>query len=185
LSRYFVLPDALPLDTLLVDDAPKPKGRKKDALEAARGCVLAPFLFSALLTCYCRRGRGGMRGGDRGRGRGGGGTVIRFIDDKDFRPTEQLEALQDASHLGSPFSALDQLYVQILSTVPACHRLLPILHARRTRTWPGGLGGRTKKLRIRHVYISPFLCYISCTLKLGPHHERHSGNCVQNKITRM
>ncbi|KAJ7237585.1 Sm-like ribonucleoprotein [Mycena rebaudengoi] len=54
--RYFVLPDALPLDTLLVDDAPKPKGRKKDALEAARG-----------------RGRGGMRGGDRGRGRGGGG----------------------------------------------------------------------------------------------------------------
>ncbi|KAJ7245758.1 hypothetical protein C8J57DRAFT_1679020, partial [Mycena rebaudengoi] len=56
-------------------------------------------------------------------------TVIRFIDDKDFRPTEQLEALQDASHLGSPFSALDQLYVQILSTVPACHRLLPILRA--------------------------------------------------------
>ncbi|KAJ7260187.1 hypothetical protein C8J57DRAFT_1514893 [Mycena rebaudengoi] len=55
------------------------------------------------------RGHGGMRGGDRGRGRGGGGTVIRFIDDKDFRPTEQLEALQDASHLGSPFSALDQL----------------------------------------------------------------------------
>ncbi|KAJ7248314.1 hypothetical protein C8J57DRAFT_1080111 [Mycena rebaudengoi] len=56
-------------------------------------------------------------------------TVIRFIDDKDFRPTEQLEAFQDASHLGSPFSALDQLYVQILSTVPACHRLLPILRA--------------------------------------------------------
>ncbi|KAH8101361.1 hypothetical protein DFH11DRAFT_1477541, partial [Phellopilus nigrolimitatus] len=29
--RYFVLPDALPLDTLLVDDALKPKGgRKKD-----------------------------------------------------------------------------------------------------------------------------------------------------------
>ncbi|KAJ7665874.1 Sm-like ribonucleoprotein [Mycena polygramma] len=49
--RYFVLPDALPLDTLLVDDAPKPKGRKKE-LDAARG-----------------RGRG--RGMDRGRGRGG------------------------------------------------------------------------------------------------------------------
>ena len=28
--RYFVLPDALPLDTLLVDDAPKPKNRKKE-----------------------------------------------------------------------------------------------------------------------------------------------------------
>jgi len=54
--RYFVLPDALPLDTLLVDDAPKPKGRKKDD---ARG-----------------RGRGGRGGGipERGgRGRGGGG----------------------------------------------------------------------------------------------------------------
>ncbi|CAK5274754.1 unnamed protein product [Mycena citricolor] len=54
--RYFILPDALPLDTLLVDDAPKPKSRKKE-LDAARG-----------------RGRG--RGGDRGRGgrgRGGGG----------------------------------------------------------------------------------------------------------------
>ena len=53
--RYFVLPDALPLDTLLVDDAPKPKGKKKDE---ARG-----------------RGRGGRGGGgDRGRpGRGGRG----------------------------------------------------------------------------------------------------------------
>ncbi|KAJ2936888.1 hypothetical protein H1R20_g200, partial [Candolleomyces eurysporus] len=49
--RYFILPDALPLDTLLVDDAPKPKHRKKDD---ARG-----------------RGRGG-RGADRGRGGGRG-----------------------------------------------------------------------------------------------------------------
>ncbi|KAF9225765.1 Sm-like ribonucleoprotein [Gyrodon lividus] len=48
--RYFVLPDALPLDTLLVDDAPKPKGRKKDDA----------------------RGRGRARGIDRGRPRGRG-----------------------------------------------------------------------------------------------------------------
>lgn len=27
--RYFILPDSLPLDTLLVDDAPKPKKRKE------------------------------------------------------------------------------------------------------------------------------------------------------------
>jgi small nuclear ribonucleoprotein D1 len=47
--RYFVLPDSLPLDTLLVDDAPKPKNRKKD--EA--------------------RGRGRGRGADRGGGGGG------------------------------------------------------------------------------------------------------------------
>ena len=51
--RYFVLPDSLPLDTLLVDDAPKPKNRKKDD---ARG-----------------RGRGGRGGPDRGGGGGGGG----------------------------------------------------------------------------------------------------------------
>jgi len=69
--RYVILPDScvrsrpcrpaeprrLPLDTLLVDDAPKPK-KKKEAAQAARG-----------------RGRGGPRGrgrGDRGRGRGRG-----------------------------------------------------------------------------------------------------------------
>ena len=51
--RYFVLPDSLPLDTLLVDDAPKPKNRKKDD---ARG-----------------RGRGGRGGPDRGGGGGRGG----------------------------------------------------------------------------------------------------------------
>ena len=53
--RYFVLPDSIPLDTLLVDDAPKPKNRKKDD---ARG-----------------RGRGSRvvdRGRARGRGRGRG-----------------------------------------------------------------------------------------------------------------
>ncbi|KAI0052192.1 hypothetical protein FA95DRAFT_1602140 [Auriscalpium vulgare] len=52
--RYFVLPDSLPLDTLLVDDAPKPKNRKKDE---ARGRG---------------RGRGMDRGRARGRGRGRG-----------------------------------------------------------------------------------------------------------------
>ncbi|KAF9267250.1 Sm-like ribonucleoprotein [Marasmius fiardii PR-910] len=55
--RYFVLPDALPLDTLLVDDAPKPKSRKKeDTRGRGRG----------------RGGGGGGGGGDRG-GRGGRG----------------------------------------------------------------------------------------------------------------
>lgn len=59
--RYFVLPDALPLDTLLVDDAPKPKGRKKDD---ARGRG---------------RGRGGPERGGRGRGgRGGRGRGRGF-----------------------------------------------------------------------------------------------------------
>lgn len=50
--RYWILPDALPLDMLLVDDAPKPKGKRKDT--------------SAV------RGRGMERGRARGRGRGRG-----------------------------------------------------------------------------------------------------------------
>lgn len=50
--RYYILPDSLPLDTLLIDDAPKPKNKaRKEAAD--------------------RGGRGG-RGGPRGRGRGGG-----------------------------------------------------------------------------------------------------------------
>ena len=51
--RYFILPDSLPLDTLLVDDAPKPKNKARK--ETDRG------------------GRGRGRGGGRGRGRGRGG----------------------------------------------------------------------------------------------------------------
>jgi small nuclear ribonucleoprotein D1 len=51
--RYYILPDSLPLDTLLIDDAPKPKNKARK--EADRGA------------------RAGGRGGPRGRGRGGGG----------------------------------------------------------------------------------------------------------------
>ncbi|KAH3769929.1 small nuclear ribonucleoprotein Sm D1-like [Dreissena polymorpha] len=57
--RYYILPDSLPLDTLLIDDAPKGRirGRRED--RGGRG----------------GRGRGGGRGGrgrggPRGRGRG-------------------------------------------------------------------------------------------------------------------
>ena len=53
--RHIILPDSLPLDNLLIDDAPKPKNKPRK--EAERG------------------GRGGPRGGGRGgpRGRGGRG----------------------------------------------------------------------------------------------------------------
>ncbi|KAI7866232.1 hypothetical protein BDF14DRAFT_1743732 [Spinellus fusiger] len=51
--RCVILPDSLPLDTLLVDDTPKSKAKKKEAT-AGRG-----------------RGRGLVRGRGRGRGRGG------------------------------------------------------------------------------------------------------------------
>ncbi|KAF1843958.1 Sm-like ribonucleoprotein [Cucurbitaria berberidis CBS 394.84] len=56
--RYIILPDSLPLDTLLIDDAPKPKNKARK--ETDRGGAAG--------------GRGGGRGGPRGRGgRGGGG----------------------------------------------------------------------------------------------------------------
>lgn len=52
--RYYILPDSLPLDTLLIDDTPKPKNKaRKEAADRGTG------------------GRGGGRGGPRG-GRGGG-----------------------------------------------------------------------------------------------------------------
>jgi small nuclear ribonucleoprotein D1 len=53
--RYYILPDSLPLDTLLVDDQPKPKNKARKEADRARG----------------GRGRGrGGRGRGRGRGRG-------------------------------------------------------------------------------------------------------------------
>lgn len=48
--RYFVLPDSLPLETLLIDDTPKAKAKKKDA------------------------SRSGTQRGGRGRGARGRGT---------------------------------------------------------------------------------------------------------------
>ncbi|KAJ7738236.1 hypothetical protein DFH07DRAFT_984400, partial [Mycena maculata] len=45
-------------------------------------------------------------------------TVIKFIDNKDFRPTERLRVIMGIStpeaEDDSPFQALDQLYIQIL-----------------------------------------------------------------------
>ncbi|KAI8812858.1 Sm-like ribonucleoprotein [Cladochytrium replicatum] len=52
--RYYILPDYLQLDTLLIDDTPKAKSKKKEATVATRGRG---------------RGRGGRGGRGRGRGR--------------------------------------------------------------------------------------------------------------------
>lgn len=61
--RYYILPDSLPLDTLLVDDAPKPKNkaRKETGDRGGRGGRGGP---------RGRGGRGGPPRGGRGRGRG-------------------------------------------------------------------------------------------------------------------
>jgi hypothetical protein len=56
-------------------------------------------------------------------------TIIKFVDDRNFRPTERLEILKRESHSESPFGALDQLYTQILLTVPVHWPLVPILRA--------------------------------------------------------
>lgn len=49
--RYFILPESLPLDTLLVDDAPKAKAKKKEA-----GMYGVVFLFISRffkIACCC------------------------------------------------------------------------------------------------------------------------------------
>ncbi|KAJ7445938.1 hypothetical protein B0H11DRAFT_2249115 [Mycena galericulata] len=58
-------------------------------------------------------------------------TIIKYIDDKNFRPTERLEIILGIKERGlaSPFDMLDQLYIRILSDVPLDSRsqLLHIL----------------------------------------------------------
>ncbi|KAF8143585.1 hypothetical protein K438DRAFT_1993721 [Mycena galopus ATCC 62051] len=58
-------------------------------------------------------------------------TVIKFIDDKNYRPTERLAVVQDANRTGSDlaFDALDQLYMSILSSAPRKSQLIPMLCA--------------------------------------------------------
>ncbi|KAJ7823679.1 hypothetical protein B0H14DRAFT_2825851 [Mycena olivaceomarginata] len=58
-------------------------------------------------------------------------TVVKYIDDKNFRPVDRLEIIMGIKMCGrgSPFDILDQLYTQILSDVPLDSRpqLLQIL----------------------------------------------------------
>lgn len=59
--RYYLLPDSLPLETLLIDDTPKGRG-KRDGFPRGGG--------SRGGRGRGRGGRGGPRGGRGGRGRG-------------------------------------------------------------------------------------------------------------------
>jgi hypothetical protein len=56
-------------------------------------------------------------------------TIIKFVDDKNFRPTERLAIIIGISEplSESPFASLDQLYTQIISQVHARPQLLKIL----------------------------------------------------------
>ncbi|KAJ6560928.1 hypothetical protein B0H10DRAFT_1845373, partial [Mycena sp. CBHHK59/15] len=62
-------------------------------------------------------------------------TVVKFIDDKQFRPVDRLDIILGIKSTisASPFEPLDQLYHQILSGVPLCFRpqLLEILEVTR------------------------------------------------------
>ncbi|KAF7328288.1 putative nwd2 protein [Mycena sanguinolenta] len=58
-------------------------------------------------------------------------TIIKFIDDKSYRPTARLAVVQDpnGSASASVFDTLDQLYLTILSSAPRQSELIPILCA--------------------------------------------------------
>ncbi|KAJ6467907.1 hypothetical protein C8R45DRAFT_1219054 [Mycena sanguinolenta] len=56
-------------------------------------------------------------------------TIIKFINDKNYRPMERLAVVQDETKSDSAFDALDQLYMKILSSVPRKTQLLPLLCA--------------------------------------------------------
>ncbi|KAJ7444540.1 hypothetical protein B0H11DRAFT_2249825 [Mycena galericulata] len=67
-------------------------------------------------------------------------TIIKYIDDKNFRPKNRLEIILGIKERGlaSPFDTLDQLYVHILSEVPLESRsqLLQILTILGSRVHP-------------------------------------------------
>ena len=53
--RYFILPENLPLDTLLVDDTPKAKAKKREGMYLLYVCQLLMknyFHVSAIFKCY-------------------------------------------------------------------------------------------------------------------------------------
>ncbi|KAF7340663.1 NACHT domain-containing protein [Mycena sanguinolenta] len=58
-------------------------------------------------------------------------TIVKFIGDDDYRPTERLRMIQDGSRTDCrlPFDSLDQLYMTILHAAPRPSELLPILCA--------------------------------------------------------
>ncbi|KAJ6465441.1 hypothetical protein C8R45DRAFT_495910, partial [Mycena sanguinolenta] len=58
-------------------------------------------------------------------------TIIKFIDDKNFRPTQRLTIVLEANSPGSEsaFDPLDQLYMTILNSAPRQSDLVPVLGA--------------------------------------------------------
>ncbi|KAJ6509803.1 hypothetical protein DFH09DRAFT_883001, partial [Mycena vulgaris] len=56
-------------------------------------------------------------------------TIIKFVDDRDFRPTQRLKAVMEnlPTEGSNPLHALDELYSQILRDLPFQSRIIDIL----------------------------------------------------------
>ncbi|KAJ7620081.1 hypothetical protein FB45DRAFT_754492, partial [Roridomyces roridus] len=99
-------------------------------------------------------------------------TVIKFVDDKQFRPTEQLELILDPTSDAEvhPFEPLDQLYFQILSQVPLRlrPRLLSIL-AVLTTNWNLSIHHIEQLLGFKAGDVRLTLRKLHSVLDLGSH----------------
>ncbi len=69
--RYIILPDALPIDTLLVDDTPRAKAKKREGLIQNWLFFLLFIPFFKLIFYLKGAAKISGRGRARGRGRGG------------------------------------------------------------------------------------------------------------------
>src|SRR5271170_6209894 len=69
--RYYILPDSIPLDTLLIDDAPKSKKKGEGGMFSSTHRKITNSLLDRGGARGRGRGRGGPVRGARGRGRGG------------------------------------------------------------------------------------------------------------------
>ncbi|KAK7013071.1 hypothetical protein R3P38DRAFT_3581838 [Favolaschia claudopus] len=90
-------------------------------------------------------------------------TVIQFIDDPDSWPVEQVEFIMkkpsSSGASGSPFAALDNLYIQILRAVPHSNRptLLQIVWIIAYREFAFGIQKLAQFLQIENVMVSVVL----------------------------
>ena len=69
--RYFILPDSLPLDTLLVEETPKAKAKKREGKPLIYYCQVSTGVLNGHGQHFKGAPRISGRGRGRGRGRGG------------------------------------------------------------------------------------------------------------------
>ena len=72
--RYYILPDSIPIDTLVIDDTPKAKKKKDGGMTSFTRHSANCTERGGARGRGARGGRGGPGGPGRGRGRGRGGS---------------------------------------------------------------------------------------------------------------